>query len=86
MAEETTDVIFVYSELQIAAANQIYKARGKKFVCGLVAVGITHKKFSKMIKPSAFDAMLSQYADTKIVYRTTKALAKYTSPSVTNAN
>lgn len=86
MGETINDVVFVYSESQIAAANKVYSAAGKKFVCGLVSVGNTHKKYSKMITINKLDAMMSQYADTKVICYGNKLNTKYTKPTFAYAN
>ena len=86
MGEVNNDVLFVYSELQISAANKIYNTRGKKFVCGIISVGNVHKKFTKMINPDKFDAMISQYADAYIVYKGNKSTDHYTNPTYENNN
>jgi hypothetical protein len=78
MGKKVTEVLFVYSEQQIAEENSILRTLNKEFICGEVFIGNIPKKYTKIITEEEYPAMKIKYPDTKIIARIDRFRARYT--------
>jgi len=76
--DSKSNVLFVYSEMQINKDKEINKKIGKEFVCGEVVVGNDRKQYSKIIAPDMLKPMTALYPDIKIVHEGSKSATTYT--------
>ena len=79
--ENNNDVVFIYSETQIAAENEVARKAGKKYVCGTVYKGAIQQKYSKLVRSTLLEAVQSQYPDAKIVARGRRDTFRFTQPT-----
>ena len=78
MGKRVTEVLFVYSDQQIAEENAILRTLNKEFVCGEVFIGNIPKKYTKMITEDEYPVMKIKYPDVKIVAKLDRFKARYT--------
>ena len=78
MGKKVSEVLFVYSEQQIAEENSILKTLNKEFICGEVYIGNIPKKYTKIITDEEYPTMKIKYPDTKIVAKLDRYKARYT--------
>ena len=77
MGLTTDDVLFVYSDMQVAADKIVERTHGKVFNCGTVYANASSLKFSKIITEDKLSQMVALYPDTKIVYKGKQSTATY---------
>lgn len=71
------EVLFVYSDMQVAHDKEIEKKIGKIFECGTVGVESEKYLFSKIIRESDLSQMEALFPDVKIVYKGKKSSTLY---------